>query len=189
METEISPETDASHEARQRNLPSDGELVLRTFQPGDEIAFRQLNEAWIRRYFRLEESDLQVLLDPRRQILDRGGEICLAVLAGQTVGCCALLPIGPHEFELVKMAVSEELRGHGIGRRMLRFAIECGWRIGARRLYLESNSALPSALHLYEEAGFQHLPPAKRKPSKYQRADVFMEMFLEPLSGRAPEKA
>jgi putative acetyltransferase len=188
METEISPETDAPHANRQRNLPSDGELVLRTFQRGDETAFRRLNEAWITRHFRLEESDLQVLSEPRRHILDRGGEICLAVLRGQTVGCCALLPIGPHEFELVKMAVSEEMRGHGIGRRMLRFAIECAWRIGARRLYLESNSTLPSALHLYEDAGFQHLPPAKRKPSKYQRADVFMEMFLEPLNNRAPEK-
>ena len=189
METEIIPETDAPGENRQRNLPSDGELVLRTFQPGDEIAFHKLNEAWITRHFRLEEGDLQLLRDPRRHILDRGGEICLAVLGGHTVGCCALMPIGPHEFELVKMTVSEEVRGRGIGRRMLGFAIECGWRIGARRLYLESNATLPSALHLYEEAGFRHLPPAKRKPSKYQRADVFMEMFLDPLSGKAQEKA
>ncbi len=32
-------------------------VVIRPFQAGDEIAFRQLNEEWITRYFRLEEKD------------------------------------------------------------------------------------------------------------------------------------
>jgi GNAT superfamily N-acetyltransferase len=57
------------------------------------------------------------------------------------------------------------------------FAIDVARRMGAQRLYLESNTKAASAVHLYEELGFRHLPgPAHA--SKYSRANVFMEMPL-----------
>ncbi|MBT9330964.1 GNAT family N-acetyltransferase [Paracidobacterium acidisoli] len=177
MKTE--PHSGASHSSTQSCSSADA-LQLRTFRPGDETAFRELNVAWITRHFRLEEADLQILGDPRTHILDRGGEICIAQIEGRIVGCCALLPIASGEFEVGKMAVAEEMRGRGIGRRMLLFTIAHARKIGAHRLYLESSSRLPSALHIYEAAGFRHLSPAQRKPSKYDRADVFMELLLTP---------
>ena len=88
-------------------IPQTGRLVLRTFQPGDEKPFKELNEAWISRDFALEPGDREVLNDPRGKILATGGEICLAELDGVVVGCCALIAIGPGEFELAKMTVSE----------------------------------------------------------------------------------
>jgi GNAT superfamily N-acetyltransferase len=64
-----------------------------------------------------------------------------------------------------------------VGRRLLQFAIDHARRLGARRLYLESNTKAAAAIHLYEELGFAHLP-ASAHHSKYARADTFMEMFL-----------
>lgn len=162
-------------------LPSDRAIVFRTFRPGDEAAFHQLNAAWIEQLFVLEEVDRIVLDDPYTHVLARGGQICMAELPARDgalpIGCCALVRIGPGEYELAKMAVSEAVRGHGIGRRLLRFAIDIARQMGAHRLCLESNTKNEAAIHLYEELGFRHLP-APPHPSKYARANVFMELLL-----------
>jgi putative acetyltransferase len=156
--------------------PSDG-LVLRTFQPGDEAAFLRLNEDWISKYFELEPADRAIIGDPKTHILDGGGQICIAEQNGTAIGCCALIVMEPGELELAKMTVSEQSRGSGVGRRLLQFAIEEARRMGARRIYLESNVKAAAAVHLYEQLGFRHLP-APRHESQYVRANVFMELNL-----------
>src|SRR5690242_6857280 len=100
------------------------EFQIREFQEGDEAHFRRLNEEWIVRYFVLEPKDIQSLSDPRRTILDRGGRIFLADLDGATVGCCALVAIGPGEFEIAKMAVTAPAQGNGVGKRLLLHVID-----------------------------------------------------------------
>jgi putative acetyltransferase len=158
---------------------SDPDLTIREFIPGDEIAFRRLNEEWILGNFAMESKDENVLADPRRTILDRGGRIFFAVCQGGTVGCCALLAMGPGEFEVAKMAVTESSRGAGVGRRLLESAIAVARACGATRLYLETNHRLAPAIRLYESVGFRHLPPDRIVPSPYARADVYMELHIE----------
>jgi len=158
-------------------IPLTARPVLRRFQPGDEKPFKELNEAWISRDFTLEPGDHEVLDDPQGKILAKGGQICVAELDGEVVGCCALVPMNPGEFELAKMTVSESARGQGVGRRLLVFAIALARVLRAHRLYLESNTKAASAIHLYEELGFRHMA-APEHASKYARANVFMEMFL-----------
>jgi N-acetylglutamate synthase-like GNAT family acetyltransferase len=155
---------------------SDG-ILYRTFRPGDEAAFLHLNEDWISKLFELEPADREIISDPRKHILAGGGQICIAEAAGEAIGCCALIMIAPGEFELAKMTVSENSRGGGVGRRLLQFTISVARQMGARRLYLESNTKAAAAIHLYEQLGFRHLPAAPHK-SKYERANVFMESQL-----------
>ena len=153
--------------------------TIREFRPGDEAAFRRLNEEWINRYFVLEPKDEDSLADPQRTILDRGGRIFLAILASEPVGCCALLAVAPGEFEVAKMAVTKSSQGAGIGRRLLEKAITEARASGARRLYLETNRKLVAAIRLYESLGFRHLPRERVVPSRYARADVYMESYLD----------
>jgi putative acetyltransferase len=155
------------------------ELTIREFAPGDGIAFRNLNEEWILRYFALEPKDSEVLADPKRTILDCGGKIFVAVRHGEVVGCCALLAMEPGEFELAKMAVTESCQRIGAGRRLLETAIAEARASGATRLYLETNRMLRPAIRLYKSLGFRHLPPEQVATSPYARADVFMELRLE----------
>lgn len=175
------------------------DIVLRAFQAGDENAFRSLNEQWIAKYFRIEDKDRETLNDPVGKILDHGGQIFFAQIGDKPVGTCALIAIEPEvyevahlphgvyevvgkmapaAYEVAKMAVEECYRGSGIGRAVLEYTIAEAARLGARRLYLETNSSLANAIHLYEAVGFRHLDPARVKPSPYARANVFMEMFL-----------
>ena len=154
------------------------EIVIRPFRAGDEVAFRQLNEAWIVKYFTIEEPDRVVLNDAVGNILEPGGHIFLATEGEVAVGCCALLPMEPDGFELAKMTVEENQRGKGVGRKLLEYAISQARRFGVSRLYLETNRKLENAIHLYESVGFEHVSPDQVIPSPYARANVFMEMKI-----------
>jgi putative acetyltransferase len=156
--------------------PALSQVTIREFEPGDEAAFRQLNEEWITRYFRMEAKDTEALADPQGSILAPGGRILLAVIDGRCVGCCALVRTGAHEFDVAKMAVTADCQGSGIGRKLLQATVEAARTLGAVRLYLETNHALAPAIRLYESLGFKHVTPAHA--SLYVRADVFMEMLL-----------
>jgi GNAT superfamily N-acetyltransferase len=154
------------------------EVQIRPFQPGDEPAFRRLNEEWISRHFRLEEHDRATLGDPWGKIIRPGGQIFLALSGGEAIACCALVVIEQGVFELSKMAVTERCQGRGIGRRLLEHTVAQAKAMGARRLCLDTNSKLANAIHLYESVGFRHLPPERRTSSAYARSNVQMEMEL-----------
>jgi N-acetylglutamate synthase-like GNAT family acetyltransferase len=155
------------------------QIEIRPLKKGeDATAFRTLNEEWITRYFTLEKMDRETLGDPQKRILEKGGYIFMVYADDQAVGCVALIPIGNGVYELSKMAVSPELRGLGIGRRLLQHAIAEARRIGARSLFLGSNAKLENAVHLYESVGFRHVAPENIPPMPYTRANVFMELPL-----------
>ncbi|WEO77899.1 GNAT family N-acetyltransferase [Cryobacterium sp. SO2] len=144
----------------------------------DARAFRELNEEWIRRLFTLEAADSATLDDPVGAIVDRGGQVLIARLGDERIGCVALVPTGDGVFELSKMAVQPGLRGKGVGRQLITAAIILAGRLGATSLFLGSSTKLPNAVHLYESVGFTHVPAERIRPMPYARADVFMELPL-----------
>jgi putative acetyltransferase len=149
------------------------EITIREFQPGDESAFRRLNEEWIVALFALEAKDEEALANPRGNILDRGGRIFLAFAGEEAVGCCALLT--GHQFEVAKMAVTKSWQRAGVGRKLLLAVIDAAREMGANRLFLETNHVMTPAIRLYESLGFRHIPHV---PSPYERSDVSMELHL-----------
>jgi putative acetyltransferase len=159
------------------------DVIVREFQPADADAFFELNREWIQRYFWLEPADLEVLWHPQTAILDTGGHIFMAVRNGVCVGCCALIAMGPGEYELAKMAVTPAERRHGVGRQLIAAAIAKAERLNTTRLYLETNHTLTGAIALYESMGFRHLPPHH---SHYSRADVFMERMVASMMAVLP---
>src|SRR5271167_4095634 len=126
------------------------EISFRLFEPDDAAAFRELNLAWISKYFGVEEQDHVQLDDPKGNILRHGGQIVMAVAGEERIGCCALVFVGPGVYEVAKMAVSERYRGHGVGRKLLEYAIAQAKAMGAHTLELASNTKLANAVHLYE---------------------------------------
>jgi N-acetylglutamate synthase-like GNAT family acetyltransferase len=145
---------------------------------GDGSAFWTLNEQWISHYFVMEPKDIETLSDPENTILRKGGKVFFVYAADAPVGCVALIPIGDGIYELSKMAVSPTMRGQGIGRKLIEYAIEQSRELGAKGLFLGSNSVLKNAVHLYESVGFKHVPKERLPDMHYARADVFMEMPL-----------
>ena len=152
------------------------EIVDHSDLHGD--AFERLNVEWLEKHFVVEPIDRQVLSDPGRSIIEPGGAVLYACIAGLAVGTVALRRSDDGVFELTKMAVTERFQGRGIGRQLLRAAVDRFHQLNGKRLYLESNSALATALALYESAGFRHETPPNR--SEYARADVFMVYRPDP---------
>jgi GNAT superfamily N-acetyltransferase len=138
-------------------------------------AFRDLNVAWISRYFAIEDADLKVLNDPERAILAPGGAILMAEMANEPVGTVALIRVAPDGFELAKMAVTPSAQGHGIGALLGQAAIERARQLGARWIELLSNTSLAPALHLYHKLGFVEAPLGS---TDYRRADIRMVLTL-----------
>ena len=148
-------------------------LRIVPFDPALREHFYRLNEAWLRKYFYVEEIDHRVLSNPEAEILQSGGAILFAMLGDEVVGTCALLHESDGVYELTKMAVDEQRQGLGIGRALMEAAIaEFRLRRGLR-LFLETNSKLTPAVRLYESMGFEHQPSIK-PDSHYDRANVYM---------------
>ncbi|MBK8083381.1 MAG: MarR family transcriptional regulator/GNAT family N-acetyltransferase [Devosia sp.] len=143
------------------------------FRPELRDHFYRLNAAWLERYFELEPGDVEVLTDPERTILDRGGAVFFALLEDAPVGTCGLMPAGAGEYELTKMAVDPSAQGLGIGRALMEAATAEFERLGGSVLFLETNTRLQTAIRLYETSGFEH-QPAIRPGSHYSRANVYM---------------
>ena len=76
------------------------------------------------------------------------------------LGGCSLFPtLGLPDgcIELVKLYLTEESRGKGIGKTLLELAINFAEEKGYKQIYLESLPQLNMAIDLYEKMGFQHL--------------------------------
>lgn len=159
--------------------PSGADIAVLPFETRHAPAFRDLNLAWLERYFAVEEKDRHLLDDPEGRIIAKGGAILIAEdREGNAIGCVALVPIGEDVLELAKMAVAQDSQGRGVGHLLMDAAIATARALGARALYLESNSSLGPALHLYGRAGFRHLPADERPRSPYARCDVYMRLEL-----------
>lgn len=148
-------------------------MSILPYIPAHRLVFRDLNRAWIERYFTLESHDLEMLNDPEGYILAGGGRILMADLDGQIVGTVALIREAPDRYELAKMAVADAAQGRGVGRALGEAAVAQARVLGARRLVLESNRRLAPALALYRSLGFAEVPLAD---TPYARADIRMEM-------------
>lgn len=157
-------------------------------RPDHRTAFRDLNVAWIERYFAVEERDRHELEDPERHILATGGEIFMAEVARagsvEVVGTCALLVEPDGALELAKMAVDERARGLGIGRLLGEAAIAAARARGARRVELLSNTVLGPAIGLYRALGFVEVPLPR---TDYARANIKMVLELHNETGRPVE--
>ena len=146
--------------------------------PAEAEAFQTLNEEWISRIFTMEESDRKTLDDPFGAVVDRGGDVLIVRDGEEIVGCVAIVPGRDGAFELSKMAVTPAARGRGLGRRLVQAAVDRARELGAVTIFLGSSTKLPNAVHLYEAAGFQHVPAEQIQLAPYARADVFMELVL-----------
>ena len=139
-------------------------------------AFHRINLEWLDAYQLTESHDLEVLDNPRGNVIDRGGFIWVALAGTEVIGSSAILKTdGEGEFELAKMTVVPEYRGKGISHLLINACIDKAKQIGARKIILFSNHKLTTALKLYEKVGFRH---TEVKDSPFLTADIRMEMIL-----------
>lgn len=152
----------------------DGSVRVFDYAPRWRGDFARLNLEWLERWFVVEPIDREILSDPERHLLAGGGRVLFAIDGDdRAIGTVALKHEGDGLYELTKMAVEPARRGTGVGRLLVRAALDAYQAMHGRELFLESSSKLGPALRLYESVGFRHRP-APRPGSHYARADVYM---------------
>jgi len=161
----------------QKKLRESRDVQIVGYKPAYQDAFKRLNEEWISKYFKMEAADHKALDHPQKNIIDKGGHILVALYNNEPVGVCALIKMDDpvYEYELAKMAVSPIAQGKNIGWLLGQAIIEKARSLGAKKLYLESNTILQPAINLYHKLGFKkvvgHATP-------YERCNIQMELVL-----------
>jgi GNAT superfamily N-acetyltransferase len=77
---------------------------------------------------------------------------------GRAVACGGVARFDERRGELKRMYVVPELRGRGLGRRLLGELETAARRLGYRALVLETGDLQPEALGLYRSAGYERIP-------------------------------
>lgn len=142
-----------------------------------QTAFQNLNKEWITQFFVMEGPDYKALDYPQEYILDKGGFILVALLNQIPVGVCAMIKMNDpeYDFEMAKMAVSPKAQGRKIGYTLGTQVLRKAVKLGAKKVYLESNRKLAPAINLYYKLGFKEVIDRK---SPYARADILMAIDL-----------
>jgi len=161
--------------------------ALRLVEYDERLApeFDAITREWVTDMFTLEANDIKIIENPKKMILDRGGEI-LFVEAGShgIVGTCALMPVDGSSFELTKMGVRASARGLKAGEFLLARVLERARQLPIGELFLLTNKKCAAAIHLYEKAGFIHdAGIMERFGKRYARCDVAMSYDLATPKG------
>lgn len=162
----------------EKRLRESKDIKIMSYEPCYQPVFRSLNEAWITTHWKMEEADYKTLDHPQEYIIDKGGYIFIAFYKEEPVGVCALCKLdGPtYYYELAKLAVSPKVQGKGIGVLLCQAVIDKARELGAERIFLESNTLLKSAIHIYRKLGFKEL--SEYHPA-YERGDIQMELAIK----------
>lgn len=140
--------------------------------------FKLMNLEWLDKYHLTESHDLMVLNDPRGTIINNGGCIFLAREGSEIAGSAALMKEHNGVYELAKMTVIKKYQGRGISKLLLKRCLQEAKDIKAKTVILFSNHQLQTALKLYEQFGFRHIPV---EDSPFVTADVKMELVLDQI--------
>ena len=139
--------------------------------------FYDLNIEWLRSFFNVEPFDEDVLGDPLKYIINKGGYIFFAKLDNEIIGTVALMSMNiERTFELTKMAVSPNHRGKKIGQQLVQHSLDFAKEEKFKALIIYSSRKLENAIYIYRKYGFNEIPV--ETDCHYDRCDIKMQLKL-----------
>ncbi len=96
------------------------------------------------------------------------GILLLALVDGDAAGCCALRPLDtvdyPNACEMKRLYVRKAFRGFGLGRQLAEAILDAARLAGYASVLLDTLDDMEAARALYEELGFEEVPPYYHSP-------------------------
>ncbi len=91
------------------------------------------------------------------------GALLIASVDGAAAGCCALRPLDTVDYanacEMKRLFVRPEFRGLGLGRQLAEQIMDLARMAGYDCLLLDTLNDMETARALYQELGFEEIPP------------------------------
>lgn len=107
------------------------------------------------------------------------GDIVLATLEGDVVGCAMYYPLAtPGVTEIKRVFVDARARGTGAGRALIEDCMVRARADGYTRMVLDTMSRLTEAIALYERLGFEPCPPFYEPDPEFE---PYLRFFDHPL--------
>ena len=103
------------------------------------------------------------------------GRLLLAWHGTETVGCVALRKLCDEICEMKRLYVRNEFRGKGIGKELATAIIEEAYKLGYKRMRLDTVPSMTQAISLYNRLGFKGTEPYRYNPIQGTR---FLELDL-----------
>lgn len=96
------------------------------------------------------------------------GTLLTAQVDGQLAGCCAIRPMDavdyPNACEMKRLYTRPAFRGYGLGRSLVEAALDFARLAGYHCVLLDTLSDMETARALYEDLGFEEIPPYYHNP-------------------------
>jgi DNA-binding MarR family transcriptional regulator/GNAT superfamily N-acetyltransferase len=92
------------------------------------------------------------------------GELVVAYLRAEPVGCGALKRTAPGTIDIKRMWLADGARGLGLGRRLLHELERRASRLDAHTVRLETSNLLHEAIALYSSSGYEEVPAFNAEP-------------------------
>ncbi|HUT76375.1 MAG TPA: GNAT family N-acetyltransferase [Polyangia bacterium] len=121
--------------------------------PVVDALVEELQEEYVVRYGSRDGTPV----DPD-QFAEPGGSFLVAYLDGVPVGCVGLRRHDAERVEVKRMFVRGPHRGRGVARALVRASEDEARRLGYRVVLMESGTAQPEAMALYESSGYLPTP-------------------------------
>jgi N-acetylglutamate synthase-like GNAT family acetyltransferase len=152
-------------------------VSFKNYKPEHSTKFYDLNIEWLEKYFYVEDHDRDVLSNPEKYIINKGGIILFAEFNNYIVGTVALMPTKNSDtYELTKMAVNPNYMNKRIGQKLLVKIISIANKMKLKKIILYSNRRLKNAIHLYLKYNFKEISLEENCP--YDRANIKMELSI-----------
>lgn len=131
-------------------------IAIRQFRPVDQPAVRALVLAGLGDHFGFVDETLNPDLDDiTAAYVAAGGLVVVAELGGRIVGTGTLIEEVAGVGRLVRMSVARDLRGRGLGRRLVGHLLDAARARGYRRVLVETTDDWQDAIGLYRACGFE----------------------------------
>ena len=148
-------------------------IEIREWSPEYAQDYIDLSIEWLEKYVYVEPADVEILNNPEKIVLNKGGMIFFAAHEGVNVGTVTMIPMEEGVFELAKLAVTEDYKGNHISDMLMEAGIGYAREHHADKVILFTNSTLIPAIHLYHKFGFQDVPLID---NEYESSDMKMEL-------------
>jgi GNAT superfamily N-acetyltransferase len=94
-----------------------------------------------------------------------GGLLGLAWAGERPAGCVAFRRVSDTTCEVKRLYVSADFRGHGVGHRLLDWAVEEARKAGYSVMVADTLPVMETALAMYDRYGFERTGPYNETPT------------------------
>jgi ribosomal protein S18 acetylase RimI-like enzyme/predicted transcriptional regulator len=140
--------------------------------------FNDLNYQWLKKNFKVDKKDEDILRHPEKHILESGGFILFARIDGFICGTITMIRHSKKIYELSMVSVSEKYQGRQIGKKLAIEAIDRVKTKGAEKIFLETNRELTEEIRLYRKLGFEEVENHPGSKLKNEKCNLRMDFNL-----------